>query len=80
MSETPVRLSFGGRIRRFMTILGPGMIMMATVVGASHVILSPVAGARFGYSLLWLVLFSHTCSSIRHSNSARASRSRAASR
>ena len=59
MSETPVRLSFGGRIRRFMTILGPGMIMMATVVGASHVILSPVAGARFGYSLLWLVLFSH---------------------
>jgi len=48
-----------GPVRRFLRILGPGMIMMATVVGASHVILSPVAGARFGYSLLWLVLFSH---------------------
>jgi len=47
------------RVRRGWRILGPGMIMMATVVGASHVILSPVAGARFGYALLWLVLFSH---------------------
>ena len=33
--------------------------MAATAIGASHVILSPVAGARFGYGLLWLVLFSH---------------------
>ncbi len=33
--------------------------MAATAIGASHVILSPVAGARFGYDLLWLVLFSH---------------------
>lgn len=48
-----------GSLRRFLRTLGPGMIMMATVVGASHVILSPVAGARFGYALLWLVLFSH---------------------
>ena len=52
-------MSGRGPVRRFLRILGPGMIMMATVVGASHVILSPVAGARFGYSLLWLVLFSH---------------------
>ncbi len=52
-------MSTANRFRRLMRILGPGMIMMATVVGASHVILSPVAGARFGYGLLWLVLFSH---------------------
>ncbi len=35
------------------------MIMAATAIGTSHIILSPVAGARFGYALLWLVLFSH---------------------
>ena len=39
--------------------LGPGIVMAATAIGASHVILSPLAGARFGYGLLWLVLFSH---------------------
>ena len=39
--------------------LGPGIIMAATAIGTSHLILSPVAGARFGYELLWLVLFSH---------------------
>ena len=39
--------------------LGPGIIMAATAIGTSHLILSPVAGARFGYELMWLVLFSH---------------------
>jgi len=33
--------------------------MAATAIGTSHLILSPVAGARFGYDLIWLVLFSH---------------------
>jgi Mn2+/Fe2+ NRAMP family transporter len=33
--------------------------MAATAIGTSHLILSPVAGARFGYALLWLVLVSH---------------------
>ena len=33
--------------------------MAATAIGTSHLILSPVAGARFGYALMWLVLFSH---------------------
>ena len=39
--------------------LGPGIIMAATAIGTSHIILSPVAGARFGYALIWLVLVSH---------------------
>ncbi len=39
--------------------LGPGIIVAATAIGSSHIILSPVAGARFGYDLIWLVLFSH---------------------
>jgi len=33
--------------------------MAATAIGTSHLVLSPVAGARFGYELLWLVLVSH---------------------
>ena len=33
--------------------------MAATAIGTSHLVLSPVAGARFGYELIWLVLFSH---------------------
>jgi len=44
---------------RSLRALGPGIIMAATAIGSSHIILSPVAGARFGYELIWLVLFSH---------------------
>jgi Mn2+/Fe2+ NRAMP family transporter len=33
--------------------------MAATAIGTSHLVLSPLAGARFGYDLLWLVLVSH---------------------
>lgn len=39
--------------------LGPGIVVAATAIGTSHLVLSPVAGARFGYELIWLVLFSH---------------------
>jgi Mn2+/Fe2+ NRAMP family transporter len=43
----------------FLRGLGPGMIMAATAIGTSHIVLAPVAGARFGFDLLWLVLFAH---------------------
>jgi Mn2+/Fe2+ NRAMP family transporter len=33
--------------------------MAATAIGASHLVLSPTAGAAYGYALLWLVPFSH---------------------
>lgn len=39
--------------------LGPGILLAATSVGASHLVLSPQAGALFGYSLLWLILAAH---------------------
>jgi len=39
--------------------LGPGILLAATSIGASHLVLSPQAGARFGYQLLWLVLACH---------------------
>src|SRR5688572_16632132 len=46
-------------IKRIFQSLGPGMIMAATAIGAGDMILSPVAGARYGFDLLWLVVFAH---------------------
>ena len=41
--------------RRF----GPGLLLAATSIGGSHLVLAPSAGARFGYELLWLVVVAH---------------------
>lgn len=42
-------MSFGSMVRKF----GPGMILMMTGIGTSHLVTAPVAGGRFGYALLW---------------------------
>ena len=39
--------------------LGPGILLAATSIGASHLVLAPQAGARFGFELWWLVLLAH---------------------
>lgn len=39
--------------------LGPGLLLAGTSIGASHILLSPEAGARFEYQLVWLVLLVH---------------------
>lgn len=52
------RSGWGRRLDR-VRWLGPGLVAAATAVGASHLVLAPTAGARFGYALLWVVLFSH---------------------
>jgi len=46
-------------VKRLWNALGPGILLAAASVGASHLVLSPQAGALFGYHLLWLVLASH---------------------
>ena len=46
-------------VRRSLARLGPGIIMAATAIGTSHIVLAPVAGARFGFDLLWIILFTH---------------------
>jgi Mn2+/Fe2+ NRAMP family transporter len=43
----------------FFKLLGPGMILMMTGVGTSHLVTAPVAGGRFQYALLWCVLVSY---------------------
>ena len=42
-------MSPGGLFRHF----GPGLILMMTGIGTSHLITAPVAGGRFEYALLW---------------------------
>lgn len=39
--------------------LGPGILLAATSIGASHILMSPEAGARFGHQLVWLVVLTH---------------------
>ncbi len=39
----------GSLVRKF----GPGMMLMMTGVGTSHLVTAPVAGGRYGYALLW---------------------------
>lgn len=34
---------------------GPGLVLMMTGIGTSHVITAPTAGARFAYALLWCI-------------------------
>lgn len=39
----------GSLVRKF----GPGIMLMMTGIGTSHLVTAPVAGGRFGYALLW---------------------------
>ena len=44
-------LAPGALFRHF----GPGLLLMMTGIGTSHVITAPVAGGRFEYALLWCI-------------------------
>ena len=39
----------GSLVREF----GPGIMLMMTGIGTSHLVTAPVAGGRYGYALLW---------------------------
>ena len=39
----------GSLLRKF----GPGLMLMMTGIGTSHLVTAPVAGGRYGYALLW---------------------------
>lgn len=45
------RTDLAGMFRNF----GPGLILMMTGIGTSHVITAPTAGGRFAYALLWCI-------------------------
>ena len=42
-------------LRGFVRHFGPGMILMMTGIGTSHLITAPAAGGRFAYALLWCI-------------------------
>lgn len=42
-------MTLGSLVRKF----GPGIMLMMTGVGTSHLVTAPVAGGRFEYALLW---------------------------
>jgi Mn2+/Fe2+ NRAMP family transporter len=49
----------GNAITRFAAQLGPGLIWATVAIGQTHVILGTYAGARFGFSLLWVIVAAH---------------------
>lgn len=62
MSRRPEDGSAGSSWGRRLDVgrwLGPGLVVAATAIGASHLVLAPTAGARFGYALLWVIVLSH---------------------
>lgn len=42
-------MALGSLARKF----GPGIMLMMTGIGTSHLVTAPVAGGRYGYALLW---------------------------
>jgi Mn2+/Fe2+ NRAMP family transporter len=43
----------GMGLRDLLMHFGPGIILMMTGIGTSHLVTAPTAGGRFGYALLW---------------------------
>ena len=41
--------------RKIASKFGPGIILMMTGIGTSHIVTAPTAGGRFGYALLWCI-------------------------
>jgi Mn2+/Fe2+ NRAMP family transporter len=60
-TKTPVLERKRNPFVRFLAQFGPGMIWAMVAIGQTHVILSTYAGARFGFSLLWVVILAHLC-------------------
>ena len=49
----------GNPILRFAKTLGPGLIWAMLAIGQTHVVLATQAGAKFGFSLLWVIVVAH---------------------
>lgn len=43
----------------FWSRLGPGIILAMMGIGTSHLVMVPLAGAQFGYSLLWVIIIAY---------------------
>ncbi|WP_249038214.1 Nramp family divalent metal transporter [Shewanella algidipiscicola] len=45
-----------GRVNRVLKATGPGLLMAAAAIGASHLVASTRAGAEFGWQLAWVIV------------------------
>lgn len=45
--------------RRFLSLLGPGMLYAGAAIGVSHLVQSTRAGADFGFELMWILLLAN---------------------
>ena len=45
--------------RSLLRQFGPGMILMMTGIGTSHLVTAPTAGGRFEFALLWCILLAY---------------------
>lgn len=59
MTNQNADVDSSAKIRRFLASLGPGIMVSATAIGLSHIVLAPIAGARFGFALIWIVIVAH---------------------
>lgn len=57
VTHEPASVTGGGR-QALLRSLGPGVIVTAAFIGPGTVTTATLAGGRFGYALLWAVLFS----------------------
>ena len=48
--------AFPGRLRKWFSVLGPGIITAALVFGPSKMTITSKLGAEYGYDLLWIVV------------------------
>ena len=44
------------RLRGLLRHFGPGVILMMTGIGTSHLVIAPAAGGRFEFALLWCLI------------------------
>jgi len=55
VAETAPRPPARGGLAAHLRLLGPGMLIAATGVGAGDVVAAAVAGSRYGYAVVWAV-------------------------
>lgn len=47
------------KMKRFLNILGPGLLYAGAAVGVSHLVQSTRAGADFGFGLVWIIVIAN---------------------
>ena len=54
--QTDIDLPWASQVSALLKATGPGVLMAAAAIGASHLVAATRAGAEFGWQLAWLIL------------------------